>query len=392
VQSLGSVQERGHIYVGTLGSNERKLIVLANSAAVYSPTGHLLYCRDRTLVSQAFDVKRLELHGEPTVIADNIYNVFIGGGVAAFSVSQNGVMAYFKGSSLLSQFAWKDRTGKTVEILGTPGEYQRPQLSHDGRHFAYEIADPQGNSDIWIYDGARQTSTRFTFGPGSNSNAVWSADDRYLVYSSEQLDRGTREIVRKAANGVGSPETVFRSTAPVLAITDSSPDGRYIVFHLIEARTKTGLDVGYYSIAEAKSGLVVQTPSFDCCGRLSPDGKWLSYTSALSGRNEIYVQPFPAVTGRFQISTTGGTQARWSANGKELFYVSPDSKVMAVEIQAGATFEAGLPKPLFSIHAKPGGWPFDVSRDGRFLVNERVHTEGGAPVTVVLNWSAQLDR
>src|SRR4029077_4271661 len=175
VQTLGSVQERGHIYVGTLGSNERKVIVLANSAAVYSPTGHLLYCRDRTLVAQPFDVKRLEVRGEPTVIADNIYNVAIGGGVAAFSVSHNGIMAYFKGSGLLSQFEWKDRTGKTVGSVGTPGEYQRPQLAHDGRHFAYEIADPQGNSDIWIYDEARQTSSRFTFGPGSNTNAVWSA-------------------------------------------------------------------------------------------------------------------------------------------------------------------------------------------------------------------------
>jgi hypothetical protein len=116
------------------------------------------------------------------------------------------------------------------------------------------------------------------------------------------------------------------------------------------------------------------------------------YTSALSGRNELYVQPYPIATGRFQISTMGGTQGRWSADGKELFYYSPDSKIMAVDVQAGESFEAGLPKPLFSIHPRAGGWPFDVSRDGRFLINETVRDETSAPVTVVLNWDADLKK
>jgi serine/threonine protein kinase/Tol biopolymer transport system component len=355
-QTFGSAQDRGRIYVGSLDSKERRLVVTANSIALYSPTGHLLYCRDRTLVAQPFDVRRFAVHGDPTPIAGNIYNVGIGA-VAAVSVSQNGVLTYFNGTGLLSQLVWRDRAGNVIGTVGSPGEYQRPQLAHDGRHFAYEVSDAQGNSDIWIYDTARQTSTRFTFGPGANSNAIWSRDDRVLVYSSELLERGTRQIVRKPASGIGSQELLMSSTSPVLAITDWSPDGRHIIFHVFESHTKTSLDVGDYSIPDRKVAIVVQTPSFDCCGRLSPDGRWLVYTSALSGRNEIYVQPFPIATGRFQISTMGGTQGRWSSDGKELFYHSPDSRVMAVEVHAGESFEAGVPKPLFSIHPRPAGGP-----------------------------------
>lgn len=115
----------------------------------------------------------------------------------------------------------------------------------------------------------------------------------------------------------------------------------------------------------------------------------MAYASAMSGRNEVYVQPFPNATARFQISTNGGTQARWSADGKEIFYASPDSKIMAVDVHLDDTFEAGLPKALFSYRQKPGGWPFDVSRDGRFLVNEVARAEMTRPVTLVVNWNAR---
>jgi Tol biopolymer transport system component len=173
-----------------------------------------------------------------------------------------------------------------------------------------------------------------------------------------------------------------------VALTDWSPDGKYILLHLIEARSKTGLDAVAYSIPERKIFPIMQTAAFDCCSRLSPDGRWVSYTSAVSGRNETYVQPFPVATGRFQISTTGGTQARWSGDGKELYYIGADNKIMAVDVRSGETFEAGIPKPLFSVRTKPGGWPYDASRDGRFLINETVHAEGVTPITVVFNWNA----
>jgi Tol biopolymer transport system component len=391
-QTFGTAQERGRIYAGTLGSNAVKLIVVANSAAMYSPTGHLLYCRGRTLVAQKFDPKKLEVSGEPIVIADDVYNVGIGA-VHAFSTSQNGVLAYFGGAgSSLSQLVWKDKAGSVVGTAGGPGDYQRPQLAHDGRHFLFEIADSEGNSDLWIYDMTRQNSTRFTFGPASNTNGIWSPDDRFIVYSSEELTRGTRQIVRKPASGIGAPETIFSSTAPFLSLTDWSPDGRMILYHVIETRSKTSLDIDAYSIPDRKSFHVVQTPSVDCCARLSPDGRWLAYASSVSGRNEVYVQPFPVATGKWLISTAGGMQPRWRGDGKRIFYFSPDNKIMEVEIQAGETFEAGVPKPLFTIRAKPGGWPYDVSRDERFLLNETLHSDTLTPVTVVINWDADLKK
>jgi hypothetical protein len=200
-------------------------------------------------------------------------------------------------------------------------------------------------------------------------------------------------MVRRASNGLGPSETLLGAIKNFPNLTDWSPDGRYILFHAVEPRSKTGLDVGYYSIADGKIVYPVQTLASDCCARVSPDGRWLAYSSAVSGRNEIHVQPFPAATGRFQITTSGGTQPRWSADGKELFFTSPDSKLMVVKVQTGETVEAGVPKPLFSIRIKPGGWAWDVSRDGRFLVNDSVQSDASSlPITVVLNWNAEAKK
>jgi Tol biopolymer transport system component len=392
-QIFGAGGDRGRIYVGTLGSNDRKAVATANSAVAYSPTGHILFCRNRTLVAQPFDAKRLAVSGDPTPITDDMYVTSLGG-VHAFSVSQSrGILTYFKatgGGS--SQLAWKDRTGKTLGTVGSPGDYQRPQLAHDGRRVAFEIWDSEAMPDIWIYDMARQTSTRFTFGP-ANNNAIWSPDDHFLVYATEQLQRGTRDVVRKRSTGVGTAELLFGSAAPGISITDWSPDGRYLIFHTVEAHSKTSVDVYGFSLPDRKTFPLVQSAAVDCCSRLSRDGRWLAYTSAESGRAEVYVQPFPVATGKWLISSAGGAQARWSADGKEIFYASPDNKIMAVELHTDSgTFEVGAPKPLFSIHPRAGGWPFDVSRDGRFLINETIGDQTGTPITVVLNWTANLNK
>jgi len=330
-------------------------------------------------------VSRLAVSGEAAVIADSIFVT----PVAAFSVSRNGVLSYFKRSDLLSHFVWRDQSGKELGIAGGPGDYLRPQLAHDGRRFTYELRDAEDNSDIWIYDSARQTSTRFTFGPGRNSHALWSPDDRFIVYMSEEPESGARTIIRKASNGLGPAETLLAGIRMFPNLTDWSRDGRYIFFHATEPRSKTGLDVSYYSFADRKVVTAVQTAAIDCCARLSPDGRWLAYTSTVSGRNEIHMQPFPAATGRFQITTSGGTQPRWSADGKELFFTSPDSKLMVVKVQTGETVEAAVPKALFSMRVKGGGWSWDVSGDRRFVLNETVDADASSlPITVVLNWNA----
>ncbi|MGZ8867152.1 MAG: protein kinase domain-containing protein [Thermoanaerobaculia bacterium] len=387
--TFGSAQDRGRIYVGSLESKERKLVAAVNSSAVYSATGHVLYCRERTLIAQPFDANRLAITGEPAVIANDIFF----GHVAAFSVSQNGILSYFKGKPLLSHFVWRDRTGKELGIAGGPGDYLRPQISHDGRRFSYELRDSEDSSDIWIYDSARQTSNRLTFGAGRNTHAIWSPDDRFIVYLSEDVESGTRMIVRRASNGLGPAETLLGGLTMLPNVTDWSPDGRYLIFHTTEPRSPTGLDIAYFSIADRKIRHAVQTPALDCCARVSPDGRWLAYSSAVSGRTELHVQPFPVATGRFQITTSGGTQPRWSADGRELFFNSPDSNLMVVNIQTGETVEAGVPKPLFSMRLKGGGWSWDASSDGRFVVNETVQVDTSSlPITVVLNWNADAKK
>ncbi|PYQ47828.1 MAG: hypothetical protein DMF59_17820 [Acidobacteria bacterium] len=379
VATMYGTAESGDVYVGRLGSNERKLIVTSDLPAIYSKTGHLLYCRDRALVAQPFDLKKLELHGEATVITDNINN-FTLFGTACFGVSSNGVLAYVRGGGEHSQLVWHDRTGKVLGTIGDPADYQRPSLAHHGRHVVYEINGANGKPDLWIYDMVRQTATRFTSDPGAENNALWSADDRYIIYAAEDLKTGTRAVVKRESSGSGTTEKLFDATSGS-SLTDWSPDGKYICFH-------DGSDVFYYSIPDRKIVKVVGTPFPDIVGRFSPDGRWLSYTSDQSGRQEVYVQPFPNATFVAKVSTNGGHQARWTAKGREIIYMTPEHKVMSVAIHTdGKDFEAGVPRELFSYRVKLGGWPMDVTADGqRFLVNEPVGDEGPMPITLVVNF------
>jgi Tol biopolymer transport system component len=371
--------ENGRLYLGSLEGGDRKLIALTNLPAFYSRTGHLLYCRDNALVMQPFDLKHLELRDDAVVVADRVYSFNLAGS-AAFSVSANGVLAFVRGSGERSRFVWHDRAGKQTGIVGEPGDYQRPALSHDGRHLAYELYGPDGKADIWIYDMLRNTATRFTSDSGSETNSVWSPDDRYLVYAAEDVHHGTRDIVRRDTSGGGSPEKLFAGNG-LLALTDWSADGRFIIFH-------DGMDIYCYSIPDRKAFPVVQTPFNDLAGRLSPDGHWLAYGSDQSGHSEIYVQPFPNPTSVTKISINGGTQPRWTLKGREIVYETLDRKVIAVDVQPGTTFDAGVPKELFSYQFKPGGWPLDVTADGqKFLVNESVRDESQTPITLVLNFS-----
>jgi len=280
-----------------------------------------------------------------------------------------------------SHLLWRDRTGKQVGVVGDPGDYQRPSLAHDGRHVAYEVIGADGKADIWIYDMVRNTASRFTSDPDSETNAIWSADDRYIVYAAQNPERGTRDIVRRETSGAGTAEKLvnLNSTA---ALTDWSRDGRYIFFH-------DGLDIFYYSIPERKIVPIVHSPFNEVAGRLSPDGRWLAYGSEQSGHSEVYVQPFPNATSVTKVSTNGGTQPRWTSNGREIIYVTLDRKVMTVDVHTDGSFEPSVPKELFAYQFKPGGWPLDVSADGqRFLVNESVRDESQTPITVVVNFAA----
>jgi len=172
-----------------------------------------------------------------------------------------------------------------------------------------------------------------------------------------------------------------------------SSDGRFLAYHVIDNKTKTW-DLGLYSVAEKKTSVFLSTPAAEVNGRFSPDGRWIAYQSDGSGTVEVYVQPFPGHGGKWQISPAGGTQPVWNRNGKEIFYVSADNKLMAVDVKADSGFEAGTPRALFDVHLKSvNGWKYDISPDGqRFLANVVIGEVKNNPITLVLNWAAEIKK
>jgi len=388
------------IYLASLDGTERKRLVNSREAGAYAPPvpgathGHLLFMRDATLMAQTLDVRKFELVGEPFPIAEQVgWSLAMG----FFSVSANGVLAYRSGSSVsASQLVWFNREGKPLGTLGPPAIYAGGlAFSPDGRRLAFDQTDSTGNTDIWVMDVARNAPTRFTFDRAVDNNPVWSPDGSRLYFSSDRNGLGPLTIFQKDASGVGNEQPLWKGRPD-----DCSPDGRYLLSSLIDPKTKADLWVGPApgGPGEQKPTPYLQTSFDERNGRFSPDGHWIAYASDESGdQHQIYVQSFPIGAGKFMVSTAGGVQPRWRRDGKELFYIAADGKLMAVDVKMSPKFDAGTPKALFDPRILGGGgssgfFRYDVTPDGqRFLVNSMAtptETAAPEPITVVLNWNA----
>jgi serine/threonine protein kinase len=390
------------IYAGSLDSKERKLVERVRSNGVYVPPttkgreGHLLFVRDRTLLAQAFDTKDLRFEGDAVPVGESL--TFLANyGFAVFTASQNGLLAYQTGGGGgLSKLAWFDRGGKELETVGEPADYGHPRLSHDGRRIAVDIVDPStGFTDIWVIDLSRRTSTRLTFGPKDNSNPIWSPDDGRIVFASSRT--GAPNLFVKSSAGAGNDEPFYMDETSTKVPSDWSLDGRFVAFHGISGATKSGWDLWTFSVSDKKPAVFLSTPATEVLGNFSPDGHWLAYVSDESGKQEVYVQSFPASGGKWQISTAGGREPVWSSDGKEIFYVTPQdpsNRLMAVDVKTSPGFEAGAPKVLFAVRLKSMlGRRYDVTRDGkRFLLNVAIGEVKSNPITLVQNWAAELKK
>jgi len=271
------------------------------------------------------------------------------------------------------------------------------RLSPDEKQLAVSRLDLQaGTTDIWVIDLVRNKPSRLTFDPAADAGPVWSPDGSRIIFSS---DRGEGSVIyQRLSNGTGNDEVVAKFSVPA-GPYDWSPDGRFVVFSIISGLGSTDLWV-MPMFGDQKSTPLVQTEFSERQARFSPDGKWIAYTSNPSGTFQVYVESFPTSGGKWQVSAAGGAQPQWRADGKELFYVAPDRKLMAVEVNgAGAAFTAGIPKVLFELNvisAFPGGGSvmhYAGTRDGqRFIVNTVVGDSAQVPITVVLNWTAGLKR
>ncbi|HEX5854746.1 MAG TPA: protein kinase [Thermoanaerobaculia bacterium] len=381
--TVGTESELHSIYMGSLSGEAPKHLVNARSKGLYA-AGHLLFVRQKTLMAQPFDAKSGKLSGDPFPVVGNVQED-PGFFTAVFSVSDNGVLAYQEAGGSVDQYqlTWFDRSGKKLDAVGPKGNFNYPRISHDGRRVAVAIGDP---GDVWIEDLARKVSTRLTFDPADDGWPVWSPDDSRVFFVSQRTGGG--DIYAKSSSGTGSDELVFSS--PLGKVPRGfTPDGRMLLFETLNPKTKYDLEV--LSLPDRKVTPFLHADSDELLGDISPDGRFVAYISNESGRMEVYVQPFPGPGGKWQVSTAGGTAAVWRRDGKELFYLAPDHKLMAVAVKAGATFEMEAPQALFEARLKEDpDREFDVSADGQRFLLVTPGDESTPPISLVQNWTVLL--
>ncbi|MEO7143300.1 MAG: hypothetical protein ABI165_07320, partial [Bryobacteraceae bacterium] len=401
-------QATSSIYLGSLGGKERKHILNAHSTGVYlapsngERTGYLLFLRGDVLMAQPADPATFEFAGDAVPIASGVGS---SGPEALVTVSGNGVLAYRSGSpvALKLPLTWLDRTGRVLGEIPSPSYPSTLALSRDGTRAAFSQVDPQsGNTDIWIVNTARGVPNRFTFNHGTDRAPVWSPDGRQIAFESDR--DGLYKVYWKDSIRAGDDQlllSVDGSPEP----TDWSSDGQFLLYW--SHGTNTGYDLWVLQSlagdpAQRKRVPYLQTPSDETQGQFRPEAAgaphWVAYTSNESGSYEVYVQSFPIGSGKYQISSGGGTQPRWRRDGNELFYLAGNGKLMAVNVAVSPAFSYETPRALFDAHVETSGVPqfplrYDVSLDGkRFLVvrNPEASATETSPITIVVNWTAAL--
>ncbi len=419
------------IHLGTLDAGAPTRLTAADAAATYLPAdalreggprpsvavreggpggaealregGWLLWTRAGTLQAQRLDLPRRALTGDPVTLADAVVS---DGTInrSAVAVSATGLVAYRAGRARRRQLTWVDRTGKVLGTLGAPDEHTllSPRVAPDGRRVAV-YRTVQGNTDLWLLDGAR--TSRLTFDAGGDRTPIWSPDGRRLVFNSDRT--GVRDLYGKDASGAGVEARLVASAQSKVA-TDWSADGRFLLYVSLDPQTAWDLwaqemDPSTGAAREGRApGTVLRTPFIELWGRFSPDGRWVAYQSNASGRMEIYVRPgtppaaagaaAPAPSAQWQVSTAGGIHPSWRADGQALYYLGPDGALMAAPVTTrGTALEPGTPVALFPTRIV-GGWDggqspqYDVTRDGRFLINTVLDDAAATPITLIMNW------
>jgi Tol biopolymer transport system component len=340
-------------------------------------------------MAHAFDASTLTLSGDPSPVATDVPGGDISWGGAQFGASEADVLVHMRGSqAALSVLTLRDREGNILDTIGEPGGYWEPALSHDGSRLA--VAVYQDSADIWIHDLERDVRTRFTFDSADDRHPVWSPDDTRLAFTSEQ--KTGQEIRVRPVSGQGEPEVLFTADSNIV-VTDWSRDGRMIFFDYLQHGDNSS-DVWTLDMQTSEATPLL-TGRFDQdTARLSPDGKWLAFTSNESGKSEVYVQTFPEAGGRWMVSSDGGARAAtrpvWRDDGRELYY-ERGSSVLAVSVTPGAGFSFGTPQNLLRVNIRVGqGAGIAVTDNGqRILINELPPVDpANAGARLILNWSA----
>jgi Tol biopolymer transport system component len=357
----------------------RKLLT-SGLSAMYASPDQLLFVDDDALMAVRFDWQNERVSGDPVHIASRVAGS--SNFRAAFSVTETGLLAYVSRVAS-AELVWADQEGRRTGTAGPPAEYVDFRLSpRDDQLALAEVDAANHRPDVRVLDLKRGAKLRLTYDAATDASPVWSPDGQRIVFRSNTS--GLHDLYQKAANGAGQSTLLFQSQNAKYP-TDWMPDGR-IVYHTYQRRT--GSDIWVVTADGSQTTPLVQTAFDEMQGQVSGNGRWLAYTSLETGEAEVYIRSVSNATLRWQVSAGGGTDPRWRGDGRELFYVSGDSWLAAVEFADG---QPAAPRRLFQVRVSPPGNPYlsnyDVTADGRrFLLKVPVHDVTSSPIHVLSNW------
>ncbi|MGH7536403.1 MAG: hypothetical protein ACREMG_12610, partial [Gemmatimonadales bacterium] len=384
----GARWEDSQIVVQPAGGGERRVLIQGGTLARYAPSGHLIYARAGALMAVPFDLRRMEVTGEPVPLVEGVRQASTG--AAQFALAGLTWLAYVPGGLQPNEgsLVLVDRQGKAAPLPAPARPYFSPRVSPDGQRLVLEIAG--ASTDLYLYDLADGRLTRLTF-EASNTFPVWTPNGQRVAFQSNRA--GPLNLFWKRADGSG-PEERLTTGEHADNPNSWSPDGRLLAYHRVHP--ETGRDIWVVPVdGDREPRLFLSGPANEGTPAFSPDGRWLAYTSDESGRIEVYVQPFPGPGGRWQVSNGGGSEPVWSRNGREMFFWQGD-RMMAVPVSGSSEFAAGRPALLFEGHyERPFARPnYDVYPDGlRFVMIKGSEQESRAHrLNAVLNWPLELAR
>ncbi|MBN2320340.1 MAG: serine/threonine-protein kinase [Acidobacteria bacterium] len=385
-------QDEG-VYFTSLDSSENKRVIELDSPAYYTPPGYLVFLRQDTLVAQPFEASRGDLSGDAIPITDSPIQDTETRQIG-FSASESGLLVYRTGSGIKRKLAWFDRDGNELGSLGPVDENNllNPELSPDGKHVLVSRV-VQGNPDVFLIDD-RGIPAQITSDPNYDGYPIFSDDGKRIFFCSSR--NGLVDLYEIPADGSGDAEILLDSPQVNKYIYDRSKDGRFLIYSQNHPET-TGRDLYVYPLSgEEESFVFLDTENNERDARFSPDGEWVAYESDETGQYEVYVKKYPDGS-RKQISNNGGLDPRWHSGGKELFYIAPDGRIMAVAIELSDQMP-DPDKPVELFHPNivqvqvPEKAQYAVASDGRFLINIEVMESTPSPITIVLNWAPSLKK
>ena len=384
------------IFAIDLKTSQRTLLIQGGSQPMYVDSGHLVYASAGALHAVRFDPSTAAVLSAPVPIVEQVLTAT--NGSSNYDISRTGTLAYMPGETAVPRRAltWVDRQGGREELKGPLRGFSDPRLSPDAQRIAVEIVED--GDDIWTFDVARGALEKKTFELAEDETPVWSPDGRWIAYSSTRGDE--RVVIRRRADGSGPEERLWIAQASTthVHVEQWMSDGRSLLIATAVANGAPG-DIGLLPIdGDRTPKPLLRTPFNERGARVSPDGRWLVYTSNESGRDEVYVRPFPSLDGKWQVSTAGGSQPVWSRKGDELFYRS--DAMMSVRITPGTSFIPTTPQRMFDDrgYTKGAGHTgYDISPDARrFLMisisGSFLSDQAAATINVVVNWFDELNR